>query len=201
MTDKVYTIDGLAMYAKIKDPEPARTYTDDSGREVVIDPQWSMDLLLNQNGKSVANKAGIRIRGGVSDPKPNPKYIEFVTQNNLLDKGYTGEYIKITKKAVKQDVNEDGSPKYKGKVPVKIPANPIKVRDSQGVEIPADAIPLIGNGSDVAVTVGPTQPVGKTFGAFGARFVALKIKELVEYKKPEQSEGSYKFDPDFAQTA
>lgn len=200
MADDIFNITGISMYAKIKEPDQARVIKAKDGKEIVTDSKWTVDLLLNQKGKMVAERAGVRVRNAPSDPNLNYKYVEYVTTSGLLEKGYTGEYIRITKNAEKQARNEDGSPMYNGPIPVKAPANPPRIRDSKGTDIPLEDVPLIGNGSELQVAFTPTIAPGKKHGEYGARFISVKILELVEYDPEEGPKGTYEFSgtPEYA---
>ncbi len=182
----IETITGVSMYAKLI--RPAKSNRAD------IPDTWELDLLIDQKGKAVADKLGLRVRNKQGDEKMNQRYIDFVKESGLDKKGYTGEYVRFSKKTTKavwdqarnkQKYNEDG--------PMFEPAQPPQIRDSAGNLIPTSDAPLLGNGSVVTVSFALTKPAMKGHGEYGGRLISVRILELVPYEAaaPTPNLGGY----------
>lgn len=186
---QIHNFTGISMYAKIKEPNKANDpkYTD----------AWETDLLLNEKDVKRAAALGLAV-------KTRDNYMEFCEDNGLVEKGYTGKYIKSRKYTLKSagkmvaqpDGTEVFKPLYNEDGPVKEPAKPPIVRDAKGNDIPHEDVPLIGNGSLISIGVVVTPSAAKTKGEWGSRLISVEIKELVEYEPSTNvQEGTYEYNP------
>jgi hypothetical protein len=189
--DDVKRTRGLAMYARLTDPQPATgAYKD------IIPPNWKTDLLVTEAEATRLRGEGMKVQSG------SEHYNKFIEENMLKEKGYAGDYIQAYKSSVRKVWNPElgRTKKDENGDAILEPAQRPKVYDAARNEITYDTFRngfAIGNGSEVTVAYVPTAKIGQTTNK-NFRLIEVVIHELVKYvpKQKGTADGSFVFDPD-----
>lgn len=181
-------IRGLAMFARVTEGNVAPAYELEDG--IMIAPKWEIDVLVTDLVAARLLDKGFKVRG--QGREVNPKYIEFIQDNGLDAKGYSGAFVRCQKSTERKSydkLNNVTRLDAKGQPIIEAAPAPV-VRDAIGTVI-TDPDFMIGNGSEVTCRVSPTKKKGAR-SDFGARLMSVTIHEYVPYAKGTKA-GSFQY--------